>query len=217
MNGLGQLTDTVNLGQGNCYSEKIRAHPEILQKMAQAHSMIGAAEELLWPAERVVSDVAIIQPRSSAMWDHYKEDVAPLVAAGKAVADCGNNEMISATTDYYAETFGLYNALALAMNRPTDFIDETALLNSTLLSRFKVLVLTEPNVPSKALDALLGWVRAGGTLITVPGAATLDEYNEPSSTLATAVSQTTSMTYCATAGTLLATNRFLFFCIRSVG
>jgi hypothetical protein len=82
-----------------------------------------------------------------------------------------------------------YNALALAMNRPVDFIDETALLNLTLLSRFKVLVLTEPNVPGKALDGLLGWVRAGGTLITVPGAATLDEYNEPSSTLATAVSR----------------------------
>jgi hypothetical protein len=176
--------------------------------MAKAHSMIGAAEELLWPAERVVSDLAIVQPRSSAMWDHYSEDVAPLVQHDEAVSDCGNNEFIVNTPDYYAETFGLYNALALAMNRPTDFIDETALLNLTLLSRFKVLVLTEPNVPSKALDGLLGWVRAGGTLITVPGAATMDEYNEPSSTLATAVSWTPSITNllcakCAKDGALL--------------
>ena len=99
--------------------------------------MIGAAEELLWPAQRIVSDVAIIQPRSSAMWDIPPSmDVSPLIKVGKSISD--GNSGLSSTTDYLAETFGLYNALALAMNRPTDFIDETALLNATLLSRFKV-------------------------------------------------------------------------------
>ena len=154
--------------------------------MAKAHNMIGAAEELLWPAERIVSDLAIIQPRSSALWDMHDIDVEPLVKVGKSIGDCTNNELIAGTVDYYGETYGLYNALALAMNTPVDFVDETALLNATLLGRFKVLVLTEPNVPTTAMAALLAWVKAGGTLITTPGAATLDEYNEPASALASA-------------------------------
>lgn len=171
---------------GNCYSEKIVQNPSVLQSMAKAHSMIGAAEELLWPAERVVSDLAIIQPRSSALWDMHGIDVAPLVKVGKSIGDCTNNEFIAGSVDYYAETYGIYNALAVAMNRPTDFIDETALLDANLLSRFKVLVLTEPNVPLKELSGLLEWVKDGGTLITVPGAASMDQYNEPSDVLAIA-------------------------------
>ena len=31
--------------------------------------MIGAAESLLWPAERVASEVGIVYPRSSFFWD----------------------------------------------------------------------------------------------------------------------------------------------------
>jgi hypothetical protein len=167
---------------GNCYSEGIVRDPQILKSMAKAHTMIGAAEELLFPAQRVESDLAIIQPRSAAIWDAHGLDIVQLVKKGKLLGGA----TLSSTTDYYAETYGLYNALAIAMNRPTDFIDETALLNATLLSRFKVLVLTEPNVPVKALMGLLAWVEAGGTLITVPGASTADEYDEPSTLLQTA-------------------------------
>jgi hypothetical protein len=53
----------------NCYSETLVAHPSILAAMAKAHGMVGKAEPLLWPAQRVPSDVAIIQPRSSEFWD----------------------------------------------------------------------------------------------------------------------------------------------------
>ena len=70
----------------------------MLQSIAKAHGMIGAAEELLWPAERIVSDVAIIQPRSSAMWDISSAmDVEPLIKAGKSISD--GNELLCGTTD----------------------------------------------------------------------------------------------------------------------
>jgi hypothetical protein len=36
---------------------------------AKGTGMIGAAEPLLWPAERVASEVGIVYPRSSFFWD----------------------------------------------------------------------------------------------------------------------------------------------------
>jgi hypothetical protein len=38
-------------------------NPKLFAGIAEANGLIGAAEELLWPAERVVSEVAILYPR----------------------------------------------------------------------------------------------------------------------------------------------------------
>jgi hypothetical protein len=80
--------------------------------------MIGAAEEMLWPATRVRAAVAIIHPRSAEYWDMHG------VEFPDAMQDGGNNDMDAATVDYFSEAHGLYDALAVQQNVPVDFVDE---------------------------------------------------------------------------------------------
>ena len=53
---------------GNCYSER-KSLPEILAQQQQAHELIGAAEDVLWPGRRVGSKVAILAHRTANAWD----------------------------------------------------------------------------------------------------------------------------------------------------
>jgi hypothetical protein len=48
---------------------------------------------------------------------------------------------------------------------------------------YTTLYLLGPNVAAKAQDGLVAWVKAGGTLVALPGAGVADEYNTPTSTL----------------------------------
>lgn len=50
---------------GNCYSEDLLGNPGMLQSMARANGMIGAAEPLLWPAERTRAEVGIVSGNGS--------------------------------------------------------------------------------------------------------------------------------------------------------
>ncbi|MFM8891917.1 MAG: hypothetical protein ACKOTB_09925, partial [Planctomycetia bacterium] len=152
---------------GNCYSERA----EVLPKMAEAHGMIGAAEETLWPGRRPAAEVAILAPRSAEMWD----------ARGvqkPGIDDATNHGLNRATVDYLAEVFDLYLALQHA-NVPVDFVDEDDLAGEGI-RRYRVLYVTEPNVPVEGQRGLAAWVAAGGTLVTVPGAAARDRYDDPS-------------------------------------
>ncbi|HUR44652.1 MAG TPA: beta-galactosidase trimerization domain-containing protein, partial [Candidatus Saccharimonadales bacterium] len=63
-------------------------------------------------------------------------------------------------------------------NIPVDFIDEEDLGFSQLKS-YRVIYLTEPNLPLEAGKALLRWVRSGGTLVRSPNSGEKDRYNEP--------------------------------------
>ena len=71
-----------------------------------------------------------------------------------------------------------------------------------------MLYLTEPDLPLAAGAALVSWVKAGGTLITVAGAGQFDEYDEPSPSFQTALFGTveageTSLPVRTCSGTLL--------------
>jgi hypothetical protein len=79
----------------------------------------------------------------------------------------------------------LFRTLAEVLNLGVDFVDEDELLLPTSLAKFKVLYVTEPDLPLAGGAALVAWVKSGGTLITVAGAGQFDEYDEP-----TAVFQT---------------------------
>ncbi len=157
---------------GNCYSEK--AH--VLPKMAEAHAMIGAAEELLWPGRRPKPQAAILHPRSAQVWD------AREIAIPAQIQDATNTQLNRSTVDYMAETFDLYLALQHA-NVPVDFVEEED-LSPAGLKDYRVLYVTEPNVPIEGQRGLAEWVKGGGTLVTVSGAGTHDRYDEPSSLLA---------------------------------
>lgn len=97
-----------------------------------------------------------------------------------AVMDCTNWNQNSGTMDYVSEVYGLYTALAVQQNIPVDFVDEDAVLDPTQLATFRVLFLTQPNLPAALSTVLLAWVEAGGTLVTTSNAGHWDEYNEQS-------------------------------------
>lgn len=156
---------------GNCYSENAK----VLPKMAEAHAMIADAEDLLYPGRRPRAQVAILMPRSAQMWDEMNETIA------KVISDATNTHLNAATVDYMAEVFDLYTALQHA-NVPVDFLDEDS-MNAKELAAYKVLYVTEPDVPAEAQTQIGEWAKRGGTLATFPGAARYDRYHESSEVL----------------------------------
>jgi hypothetical protein len=101
-----------------------------------------------------------------------------------AIADATNTAPERRTVDYMAEVFGLFRALQHA-NIPVEWVEEDD-LSAAGLKDVKVLYVTEPNVPAERQSGLADWVRQGGMLVTVSGAASKDRYNEPCDTLARA-------------------------------
>jgi hypothetical protein len=144
--------------------------------MAEAHRLIARAESVLWPGRMPRPQVAILMPRSAELWD------AKDIPIPNQISDATNNHLNNSTVDYMAEIFDLFLGLQHA-NIPADFLAEDD-LSAEGLKPYRVLYVTEPNVPRENQQSLADWVRAGGTLATVSGAATLDRYNEPSDVLA---------------------------------
>jgi len=68
--------------------------------MSRVHAMLAKADDLLWPGRKPQAQVAILQPRSSEVWD-------PL-----GVSDATNNDLNRLTVDYMAEIHDLYPAAA---------------------------------------------------------------------------------------------------------
>ena len=140
--------------------------------------MIGAAEDVLWPGKPPRSEVGLLAPRSAEVWD------AKEIAVPNQIQDATNNDLNRATVDYMAEVFDLYLALQHA-NIPVEFVDEDGLSPQGLKS-YRVLYVTEPNIPAEGQQGLVDWVRAGGTLVTVSGAGQRDRYDEPCAVLSQA-------------------------------
>lgn len=157
---------------GNCYSENVK----VLPKMAEAHRMIGAAEDLLWPGKIPHPQVAILSPRSAEMWDDKN------VPVPNNISDATNNYLNGGTVDYMAEVYDLYVALQHA-DIPADFVEEGD-LSPAKLAGYKVLYVTEPNIPAEDQRGLLAWVKGGGVVVMVSGAGAADAYNDPSDMLA---------------------------------
>jgi hypothetical protein len=153
---------------GNCYSD--HGNGSRLSKLAEAHQMIGAAEHVLWPGKMPRPEVAILASRSAQVWDTWD------AKAKDQILDTANNVELN-STDYDAETLYLYQAL-LHANIPADFVDEDD-LTASALRPYRVLYVTEPDIPIEGQRGLADWVRAGGTLVTVSGAGQSDRYNEP--------------------------------------
>jgi hypothetical protein len=65
----------------------------MLEPIAKGTSMIGQAEELLYPAMRVESEVGIVYPRSAFYWDELG------VKSPRGIMDCTNHRMMSGRSD----------------------------------------------------------------------------------------------------------------------
>ena len=157
---------------GNCYSEKAG----MLQKLARANAMIGAAEDVLWPGKRPRARVAILSPKSSEMWD------AKGIPIPTQISDATNTDLNRLTVDYMAEVADLYLALQHA-NIPVDFIEEEDLSPSGL-APYRVVYVTEPDIPAEFQKELAAWVEGGGTLMAISNAGAMDRYDEPSTVFA---------------------------------
>jgi hypothetical protein len=72
---------------------------------------------------------------------------------------------------------GLFLAISVHGGCSVDFVSEDTLLNSTALSAYSALLITEPNIPSRCFPVLTEWTQAGGSLVLMAGAAQYDEYN----------------------------------------
>ena len=164
---------------GNSYSDATGPAGGMLAGMSSVHEMIAKAEDVLWTAQRSPAEVAILFPLSATYWDLVGMRV------GGIIEDFTNHNLESATTDYLAEVWGLWQAMALFKNIPVDFVDEAGLLEPETLKPFKILIVTEPDLPAAGAAALGKWVQAGGTLLTIASAGANDQYHEPSSVLAT--------------------------------
>jgi hypothetical protein len=126
----------------------------------EAVRLLGRAERLLYPGRPRDGSVAILFPQASQAWDT------------DSAAKC-----------YLSELYGLHAALTHE-HYGVDFVDDFGIEAGALAKRgYAVLYVTAPNLSAKAQQAILDWVKAGGTLVLLPGACAADEYNEPADIL----------------------------------
>ncbi|HEV2248226.1 MAG TPA: hypothetical protein VGW37_16380, partial [Terriglobia bacterium] len=156
---------------GNSYSE----FPGAATQFAHADKMIADAEDVLWPGREPQAQVAILQPRSSEVWDGQH------IPQGSRVLGVTNNNLNNQNLDYVAEEFDEYLALQMS-NIPVDFVSEDGLTDGTL-NKYRVLYITEPDIPSEGQQAIAQWVKNGGTLAMIPGSAQAGRYDEPANIL----------------------------------
>ena len=134
---------------------------------------------------------------SCSLWKAHTSTIAEggcsrLTVLTQLCLCCCVSSMVSHYIDYTDEAFGLYLALATDSNVPVDFIDEDALTEPATPAKYKLIWVTEPDIPSAGAHGLTSWVKAGGTMVTVSNAGTGDEYNEPSAVLSTLAGVTES-------------------------
>ena len=134
-------------------SSSLYSHPEKWYSQAELVREIGWAEDMLVPAKKVPSQVAILYSSSSDIWDLQKN---------------------------YAFGFErMFTWLALTHNQvPVDFVSEQTLAEKGL-SGYKVCYFSGRNLTRQSAEKLKQWVRNGGTLFLTAGAGSRDEYNRP--------------------------------------
>lgn len=84
--------------------------------------------------------------------------------------------------DYQAQVYALFRSLQQVKNIQVDLIDEDQ-LTAKGLAPFKAVILTEPDIPTEGQTAVTQWLKKGGNLLTVSGAATGDRYNQPATVI----------------------------------
>lgn len=157
---------------GNCWSE----NPKVIKGIMRAATMAAKAEDYIYPGNPLIPQVAILTPQSSLVWDQKEMEIA------SGIVDATNTNQNNATTTYMAEVYDLYIALMHA-NIPVDFIDETDLNDQKIMSNYKLVFITAPNIPAETIKSIQRWIEQGGYLATTYGAITADRYDEPLNSL----------------------------------
>ena len=103
--------------------------------IAESSRMISAAERLLWPAAPARSEIGVVFPRSSWMWDWTSTTIAGLEFE---VAQPQHD------TGYMAAVYGLFRLLSQRQNIALDLLAENELTDAGLKT-YKALILTQPD------------------------------------------------------------------------
>jgi hypothetical protein len=96
------------------------------------------------------------------------------------VQDFTNTNPNVKSMDYHVDLYGMFQLLSNVLNYQVDFIDEDALLEPDVLQQYKLVFVSEPNVPRAGQAALLQYAQAGGTVWLSGAGAARDEYNQVS-------------------------------------
>jgi hypothetical protein len=152
---------------GNCYSYNLG----VFKPLSLGMGIVGRAEELLYPGRMRKPEVAILMPQSAQLWDLEESPVAG------GLMDVTNTDPFRSHMAYMSETFGIHLALQHAAIS-AQAIDEEACAGRELTS-YKVIYLTAPDLPKEAAEALLSWVKSGGTLVMTAGSGLFDRYHQP--------------------------------------
>ncbi len=143
--------------KGDSFAESDAA----LEATARAASILGRAEDLLFrPTWGTAPEVAVVNPRSSELW----------------------NKVGTPNPAPYENAKWIYTALAHA-HIPVDPLDEEMLATESL-ARYKVLYINGTNLTVAAAAKVAAWVQEGGTLYTSGGGLARDEANQPLAALA---------------------------------
>jgi hypothetical protein len=143
--------------QNNWCNRRIAYEP-----IARAVHFLGRAEQLFGAIGQArAGTIALLWPRASQLWPSDKQPPYPEIS------------------HYQMELQGLHAALTHCQY-PVDFVDDQDLEDGALQTySYAVLYVTGSHLSATARQKTLDWVRSGGTLVLMPGAAYLDEYNDP--------------------------------------
>ena len=138
-------------------SSCLYSHPEKWFAQAKIIREIGWAEDMLLPAKKMRSEVAVIYSQSSDIWDLRKN---------------------------YAFGFErMFTWLALTHKQiPVDFISEQTLAEKGLKD-YRVCYFSGRNLMPQAAGKLKEWVKNGGILFITAGSGSKDHYNRPTSVI----------------------------------
>ena len=134
-------------------NHSIQARTDMWYSLAEIIREIGASEDLLYPAKKRKSQVAICYCSSSDIWE------------------IGEN---------YAYGFErMHTWLALAHNQiPVDFLSEK-MIEQGNLSQYKVAYLSGTCISENSAEQIKRWVQKGGTLVLTANAALKNQFNRP--------------------------------------
>ncbi len=134
-------------------NHSIQARTDMWFALAEIIREIGAAEDLLYPAKKRKSQVAICYSSSADIWE------------------LGVN---------YAYGFErMHTWLALTHNQiPVDFLSEK-MIEQGYLADYKVAYLSSTCISEKAAEQIKLWVGKGGTLVLTANAAMKNQFNRP--------------------------------------
>lgn len=139
----------------------------IYRPLTDALRLLARGERLLYPGRPRTGTVALLLPQASQVWDPDAEE-----------------------RYYLRELYGLHAAL-IHEQYPVDFIDDFGVEDDHLNTfGYKALYVSAPNLSARAQEQILRWVRAGGTLVLLPGACAANEYDQPAGILSAAIGAT---------------------------